>query len=310
LQDKEADVVLMTGFEDDFVPQANAFVGKRKRARAALLRVAGALTGAPLDADTLIVGISGRYEYKNKGIDVFLEAMSRLEGDAHLQKRVLAVVAVPAWASGARSDLQQRLKSKEERWDTPLDRPYLTHELHLPDSDRVVNTLRRLGLDNAPERRVKVLFVPCYLNGRDGIFNKSYYDLLVGEDLSVYPSYYEPWGYTPLESIAFHVPTITTDLAGFGRWVQSLPEWHDVHDGVEVVHRTDGNYGEVVDDVQGTVALFSSLKRSEVYEMRRRAAAIAEQALWKHFIVYYYRAYDFALRRAAERNNTNIIKEQ
>ncbi|MDR0976303.1 MAG: glycogen/starch synthase [Prevotellaceae bacterium] len=301
LLDRQADVVLMNGFDDDFVPQGSTFMGKRKRARTALLRVAGALTGTELPADTLIVDTSGRYEFKNKGIDVFLEAMSRLEGDAHLEKQVLAVVAVPAWSAGPRSDLQQRLKSKETTFATPLDCPVTTHKLHLADSDMVLCTLQRLGLDNAPHRRVKVLFVPCYLNGHDGIFNKSYYDLLIGADLSVYPSYYEPWGYTPLESIAFHVPTITTDLAGFGRWVQSLPEWHGIHDGVEVLHRSDNNYSEVADGVRNLVSLFSALKRSEVFEIRRRAVDIAEQAQWKHFIAYYYRAYDFALRRAALR---------
>jgi glycosyltransferase involved in cell wall biosynthesis len=300
LLDKPADVVLMNGFEDDFVPQGATVIGKRKRARAALLRTAAALTGTQPADDTLIVGISGRYEFKNKGIDVFLEAMSRLDRDAHLQKEVLAVVAVPGWTAGARTDLQERLKDKHAVYTTPLPRPCITHVLHNGDSDLVLGALQRLGLDNAPGRRVKVLFIPCYLDGADGIFNKSYYDLLIGEDLSVYPSYYEPWGYTPLESIAFHVPTITTDLAGFGRWVQSLQEG-GIHDGVEVLHRSDYNYGEVADGVRDTVSLFSSMKRSEVYEVRRRAAAIAEQALWRHFIVYYYQAYDFALRRAGRR---------
>ena len=68
--------------------------------------------------------------------------------------------------------------------------------------------------------------------------NKEYYDILLGQDLSVYASYYEPWGYTQLESVAFHVPTITTDLAGFGRWVNSLKNQHGINDGVEAVSYT------------------------------------------------------------------------
>ena len=99
--------------------------------------------------------------------------------------------------------------------------------------DQVLDMLQYLGMGNRPEDKVKVIFVPCYLDGRDGIMNKEYYDILLGQDLSVYASYYEPWGYTPLESVAFRVPTITTDLAGFGLWVNSLKNQHGINDGVK-----------------------------------------------------------------------------
>ena len=128
--------------------------------------------------------------------------------------------------------------------------------------------------------------------------NKEYYDILLGQDLSVYASYYEPWGYTPLESVAFHVPTITTDLAGFGLWVNSLKNQHGINDGVEVLHRSDYNYSEVADGIKDTITLFADKTDKEVKEIRKRAAEVAEQALWKHFIQYYYEAYDIALRKA------------
>ncbi|HJD76123.1 MAG TPA: glycosyltransferase, partial [Bacteroides reticulotermitis] len=138
-------------------------------------------------------------------------------------------------------------------------------------------------------------------DGNDGIWNKEYYDLLLGQDLSVYASYYEPWGYTPLESVAFRVPTITTDLAGFGLWVNSLKNQHGIIDGVEVLHRSDYNYSEVADGIKNTVILFSTKTEDEVEEMREHASKVAEQALWKHFIQYYYEAYDIALRNAKKR---------
>ena len=131
--------------------------------------------------------------------------------------------------------------------------------------------------------------------------NKEYYDILLGQDLSVYASYYEPWGYTPLESVAFHVPTITTDLAGFGLWVNSLKNQHGINDGVEVLHRSDYNYSEVADGIKDTITLFADKTEKEVKEIRKRAAEVAEQALWKHFIQYYYEAYDIALRNAMKR---------
>ena len=125
--------------------------------------------------------------------------------------------------------------------------------------------------------------------------------LVLGQDLSVYASYYEPWGYTPLESVAFHVPTITTDLAGFGLWVNSLKNQHGINDGVEVLHRSDYNYSEVADGIKDTITLFADKSEKEIKEIRKRAAEVAEQALWKHFIQYYYEAYDIALCNAMKR---------
>ena len=300
LLDKPADVVLMNGFEDDFVPKGATFTGKRKRARSTMLRVANCLLGEDLGDDTLIIGTSGRYEFKNKGIDVFLESLNRLNRDKDLKKKVLAFVNVPSWVGDPREDLQKRLKSKD-KFTEPLQCPFITHWLHNMTHDQVLDMLKYLGMGNRPEDKVKVIFVPCYQDGHDGILNKHYYDLILGEDLSVYPSYYEPWGYTPLESVAFRVPTITTDLAGFGLWVNSLKNQHGINDGVEVLHRSDYNYSEVADGIKDTVALFSTKTEAEIKEIRKRAGQVAEQALWKHFIQYYYEAYDIALRNAMKR---------
>lgn len=302
LLDKSADVVLMNGFEDDFVPKGTTFSGKRKRARTAMLRVANSLLGSELPDDTLIIATSGRYEFKNKGIDVFLESMSRLNSDKKLKKNILAFVDVPAWVAIPREDLQQRLRAKgRKKYDTPLEMPIITHWLHNMKHDQVLAMMNHLGMNNSPEDKVKVIFVPCYLDGKDGIFNKHYYDLILGKDLSVYPSYYEPWGYTPLESVAFKVPTITTDLAGFGLWVNSLENQQGINDGVEVLHRSDYNYSEVADGIKETILYFSTKTEVEKKEIRKRAEQVAKQALWKHFIKYYKEAYDLALRRALKR---------
>lgn len=300
LLDKPADVLLLNGFEDDFVPKGATYTGKRKRARAAFLQVAGKLLGQEFSDDTLIIGTSGRYEFRNKGIDVFLEAMNRLNRDKNLKKNVLALVSVPGWVGECREDLLQRLKSRE-KFTTPLECPFITHWLHNMPHDQVLDMLKYLGMGNRPEDKVKVIFIPCYLDGKDGIFNKLYYDLILGMDLTVYASYYEPWGYTPLESVVFYVPTVTTDLSGFGRWVNGLKDQHGIDDGVEVLHRSDYNYSEVADGIKDTVSAFSAKTDAEVKAIRKRAGKVAEQALWKHFIQYYYEAYDFALRHAAKR---------
>lgn len=307
LLDKPADVVLMNGFEDDFVPKGSTFTGKRKRARSSLLNVARCLFGEEYaDEDTLLIGIGGRYEFKNKGIDVFLDAMGRLKRVGDLQKKAVAFVTVPAWVGDAREDLKARLEDKQHKYTDPLPMPFLTHWLKDMQHDCLLNMLQHVGIQNAPGDPVKVIFVPCYLDGKDGIVNKSYYDTVIGLDISVYPSYYEPWGYTPLESAAFHVPTITTDLTGFGLWVKSLKGSGSLLDGVKVIHRSDYNYHEVADAIEDTIAAFSTFSKKQVADIRRGAAKIAEQALWKHFIVYYYEAYDIAFRNAQQRLLGNI----
>ena len=301
LLDKPADVVLMNGFENDFVPQGRAFSPKRRKARAAMLNLANKLLGTNLGDDTLIIGTSGRYEFKNKGINVYLEALNRLTRDKDLKKEVLAFINVPSWVGDPREDLLDRLKSKQS-FDTPLHCPFITHWLHNMSQDQVLDMLKYLGMSNSADSKVKVVFVPCYMDGNDGILNMTYYDLVLGYDLTVYPSYYEPWGYTPLESVAFHVPAITTDLAGFGLWVNSLKGgYSELKDGVKVIHRSDYNYSEVADAIKDTVSEFSSMTDTEIKKIRKNAENIAEKALWKHFITYYYQAYDVALRNAQSR---------
>ena len=295
LLDKKCDAILMNGFESDFVPKTTLFAKKRKAARAKLLQVANALTGAKLDDDTLIVATSGRYEFKNKGIDVFLDVMHRLSENGGLLRNVVAFVEVPAWQAGPRQDLIERLESGKE-FDTPLENPVITHYLHQPDSDNVTGMLRYMGMHNAADSRVKVIFAPCYLDGQDGIFNMHYYDLLIGNDLSVYPSYYEPWGYTPLESIAFKVPCVTTSLSGFGMWANKVKGAQSrIEDGVEVINRNDFNYNEVCNELVETILRFSHMNKKQMDAARKHAAELSEKALWKHFITYYYDAYRIAL---------------
>ncbi len=308
LLDKTVDVVLKNGFEDDFVPKASSFTAKRKKARAAMLNVANKLLGTDWGDDTLIIGTSGRYEFKNKGIDEYLEALNRLTRDKNLKKNVLAFVNVPGWVGEAREDLLERLNSKEN-FDTPLQCPFVTHWLHNMSHDQVLDMLKYMGMSNDKNQRVKVIFMPCYLNGNDGIVNLHYYDWLIGADLSVYASYYEPWGYTPLESVAFKVPTVTTDLAGFGLWANTLvgDRYSLLDDGVKVIHRSDYNYSEVADVIRDTITEFSAKSDAEIKKIRKNAAAVAEKALWKHFIADYYKAYDIALCNAKKRLEKKFI---
>ena len=301
LLDKPVDVVLPNGFDDSFVPKASQFTRKRKLARRKMLDIANALLGEDLDDDTLLVSTSGRYEFRNKGIDVFVEAMNRLLRDRDLKKKVVAFIEVPGWVGEPRKDLQERLKSGK-KYDTPLDVPQVTHWLHNMSHDNVLGMMKYYDMHNRKDEKVKVIFLPCYLDGNDGVVNMTYYDVVLGNDLCIYPSYYEPWGYTPLEAVAFKVPCITTDLAGFGLWANK-EFGHDgtITDGVKVIHRTDYNYSEVADIIKDTVAEFSNMTKKEVDVCRKNAGDLSKKALWSEFIQYYYMAYDIALRKAEAR---------
>lgn len=302
LLDKAPDIVTPNGFESDFVPERKEYEKKRAEARHDLLNVAEKLLGCPISPDAFLVSTSGRYEYRNKGIDVFIEAMNRVRTSGRLQREVVAFIMVPAWVRDARADLKEVI-DKNIRTTSPMQMPFVTHWLNLMEQDKVLNYISHSGFTNSATDKLKIIFVPCYLDGRDGILNKPYYDLLIGMDATVYPSYYEPWGYTPLESIAFGIPTITTDLAGFGLWAKKHVTGNDISEGVTVVNRDDFNYFEVADAITSSILTLVGKNKKETAEIRKRSFDLATKAEWSKFIFYYEEAFRIALENASKRNN-------
>ena len=293
-------IVTPNGFEKDFIPVGQEHEEKRLAARKKLINVAEKLLGYDIQEDALLVATSGRYEYRNKGIDVFIDAMHRLEQIKQLEKDVIAFIMVPAWISGPRADLQDRLKLRKTP-SAALGHPHITHWLRNMNHDSVLNQISYLKMENKAEDRVKIIFVPSYLNGNDGIFNMPYYDLLIGLDVTVFPSYYEPWGYTPHESIAFSVPTITTSLAGFGLWMRKMGDEKGMDDGAEVITRDDYNFIEVSEDICNRVFEMTTKSNEQEKILRQAALDRADMADWKHFFKYYQDAYRIALAEAANR---------
>jgi glycogen phosphorylase/synthase len=287
---KEPDIITPNGFEDSFVPCSDDFEICRKEARKTLLTVASALLGYSLPDDTLLVSTSGRYEFRNKGLDLFLDALGELNKIPDGKRQCVAFILVPAYHKGPRQELIAALGNNP----VPLsgDR-YLTHGLHYPGTDPVLNRLATDGITNIEKDRVKVIFVPSYLQGDDGIFNKTYYDLLIGFDLTLYPSYYEPWGYTPLESLMFHVPTVTTTLSGFGMWVNTY--FKDPGNGCLVVNRNDENEADVVKTMASFIDKYLKMNEVETRESRERAWEISRIANWNTLFHFYADAYSHAL---------------
>ena len=257
LLDKAPDIVTPNGFEPNFVPEGKEYAKKRKEARRTLINVAEKLLGCSIDPNALLVSTSGRYEYRNKGIDVFIEAMNRVRTSGRLQREVVAFIMVPAWVRAARADLKEAIE-QDIKTTSPLQIPFITHWLH---------------------------------------------DMLIGMDATVYPSYYEPWGYTPLESIAFGIPTITTNLAGFGMWAKKTVSGDNLSEGVEVINRTDFNYFEVADAIMNSILALSQKDATDIEEIKQRCFDLARKAEWSKFIDYYLTAFDIAIKHAEERNS-------
>lgn len=293
-------VVTPNGFEMNFVPAKTKQKAARAAARKQMLAVATALTGHDhADDDTFIVVTSGRCEYRNKGIDMFLDTMARLKGgDDPMPSRVLAYVMVPAWCGGPRPDLQRNLASGD---NYRLPDPFITHIIRNPGDDPIFNRERQIGFGNENHDHVEVIYVPCYLDGNDGIFDMTYYDLLPGVDATVFPSYYEPWGYTPLESIAFGVPTVTTSLSGFGQWILHSSESGFDTCGVTVVGRGDSNYDGCVDAIANALRFLVNCDPRTMKQISAAATATAREAQWSKFITYYDEAYSIALAREQAR---------
>ncbi len=292
LLNKRPHVVTPNGFEQNFVPAKAKFASAREAARQNLLNVASSLAGYTMSDDTFIVATSGRCEYRNKGIDLYLDSVARL-GDIDPERQILAFVMVPAWAKEPRTDLQKMLTLKRK---IRQEDPVITHWLNNPNEDPIINRIHGIGFANDKNSRVTVIYVPCYLNGKDGIFNQSYYDLLIGMDATVFPSYYEPWGYTPLESIAFGVPTVTTTLSGFGQWILSSFK-NDFDDcGVNVIARGDFNYGEVVENIAQSLKYLVDCGATASAAVSKAAMKTAKTAAWDNFIGYYLEAFEVALQ--------------
>ena len=303
---RPVDIVTPNGFENSFTPATDEDYNKlHDAARERLIRVATAMSGEEVPQDAIFVGIGGRYEYHNKGIDIFVDSLEKLLKEGHEGRPVQAFIMIPSGHHGPVPELVDRLG--KEGIDSGF-RTQTSHVLMSPENDTLTRCLREKGLTNEPGSRVKVYFIPSYLNGSDGVFNMPYYDLLCGMDLALFPSYYEPWGYTPLEALAFRVPTLTTTLAGFGLWVQD--HYKKKHPGITVLERTDANYHDVVGGVVERIREIASVDKKLRKVYRENARDVAQIALWTNQIIYYQKAYSLALKKVEEQADTYKVKDK
>ena len=298
LLDKAPDIVTPNGLDLRVIPDYSTNRVKPSLIRKSILDSCSKLLRFELPKQTKIVLISGRYEFVNKGIDVFLQSLAELNkslGDS--QTHVLAICAVMGGHSGVNLDAVSgdpaKLPTDGGNWIT-------SHHVHNPAQDPILTTCKRLGLANRPEDHVYVVFNPALLNGNDGFFNLRYSDLLTGVDLGCFPSWYEPWGYTPEESIAYSVPTVTTDLSGFGLWVRTHCQGSNDETGVAIVPRRQQRDADVVRGLQKYIENYVALSEEEQIELCKAARATAALCDWSSFFSYYLKAYDIAVAKALD----------
>ena len=296
---------------------------------------------------TLYLFTSGRYEYHNKGFDLTLEALARLnhrlqesglEGqvvmffitkrpftsinpqvlerramldEVHetcraIEQQVGERLFYAAAASqdhklpelGAMVDDYWKLRYRRtlQSWKTNALPPVITHNLVNDQDDDILDFLRRANLLNNRHDRVKMVYHPDFVSPASPLLGMEYGQFVRGCHLGVFPSYYEPWGYTPLECVARGVPAITSDLSGFGDYVlQTIPD--PEQKGIFVVHRQEKSFDESAEELTEMLWQFVLLSRRERIMQRNAVESSAELFDWKNLRVHYDRAYGLALER-------------
>jgi glycogen(starch) synthase len=296
---------------------------------------------------TLYLFTSGRYEYHNKGFDLTLEALARLnhrlqqsglEGQVvmfFITKRPYTSINPLVLQSRAQlEEVRQTCRAIEEQvgerlfyaaaasqdhrlpdldsmvddywklryrrglqsWKTSALPSVITHNLVNDQDDDILNFVRRANLVNNQHDRVKIVYHPDFVSTTSPLFGMDYGQFVRGCHLGVFPSYYEPWGYTPLECVARGVPAVTSDLSGFGDYVQKNVGEHE-DKGIFVVRRQERTFDQAAEELTDMLWNFVLLSRRERITQRNRVESSADIFDWKNLRVYYDRAYALALER-------------
>ncbi len=295
------DVVTLNGLDMRVIPDYTADNSEALTYRKQIIDAVQKLLRRELPENTRFIMVSGRYEFHNKGLDVFLEALAGMnEALRGTKNHVVALFCVMGGHTGVNPDAVGGDSSKKpprnEHWIT-------SHNIYDSLNDPIINNCLRLGLTNSAENNVQVIFNPAQLNGHDGFINLTYEQALAACDLGMFPSWYEPWGYTPQESAAWSVPTVTTDLSGFGLWTKQIQNQESISGGVYVVPRKHRTRKQVLQDLRDTTLHAICLPSTELEQSRKDARNLSNYFTWQKFFPYYQEAYTHALEKVAERDD-------
>ncbi|PWW72816.1 Glycosyltransferase Family 3 protein [Tuber magnatum] len=299
--------------------------------------------------NTLYFFTAGRYEYRNKGVDMFIESLARLNHRLKIsgsKTTVVAFIIMPAqthsltvealkgqavikalrdtvdniekgigkrlferalrWHDGEQVPAEKDLMSNQEkvmlkRRVYALKRhslpPIVTHNMIDDQADPILNQIRRVQLFNHPSDRVKIIFHPEFLNSSNPVLSLDYDDFVRGTHLGVFASYYEPWGYTPAECTVMGVPSITTNLSGFGCYMEELIENASDY-GIYIVDRRMKGVDDSVNQLCQFMYDFTVKSRRQRINQRNRTERLSDLLDWKRMGMEYVKARQLALRRA------------
>jgi glycogen(starch) synthase len=301
--------------------------------------------------NTLYLFTSGRYEYRNKGMDLFIEALHRLnqrlrglpamfprptvvafiitraatrsinvgvlqnqsmfdelsntclEMQEQMGRRLFQSAAtgrIPTYQELLPDDAQVRLKRAMHAWRSSRQPTIVTHDLVDDAGDPILKHLRHRGMFNAADDPVKMVFHPEFVTATGPLINLDYEQFVRGCHLGIFPSYYEPWGYTPMESIAMGVPAVTTDLSGFGAYVQRHIANSTEH-GVLVLNRRTRSFEQSAEDLTAFLFDFVRMSRRTRIELRNRTERLSEHFDWSVLVRHYHEAHDLAMQRVGAR---------
>jgi len=350
LLSRKADVVLPNGLRVDRFAALHEFQNLHARSKERIHEfVRGHFFGShAFDLDnTLYFFLAGRYEYRNKGVDLFIEALERL--NAHLKSQpdartIVAFIITKAATKSVNVDvlnnhfmldelrkvcdeishqIGRRMFDVAAAGEMPnlaelvteqelihLKRMLLTrgrtahaqivtHNMEFDDNDPILAHLRHRRMFNAPEDRVKVVYHPEFITATNPLFGMDYDEFVRGCHLGVFPSYYEPWGYTPAECTVMGVPSVTSNLSGFGTFIASHVPDHDRR-GIYVVDRRHQDTNQSIDELAQIMIEFCERSRRERIQLRNRTERLSELLDWGNLGRSYVQAHDLALSRTYE----------
>ena len=298
--------------------------------------------------DTLYFFTAGRYEYRNKGVDMFIESLARLNHRLKVsgsKTTVVAFIIMPAQTqsltvealkgqavikslrdtvSVIEREVGKRLFERSLQWHegdeapeakdllSSQDRimlrrrlfgmkrqtlpPVVTHNMTNDAEDPILSQIRRVQLFNHPTDRVKIVFHPEFLNSANPVLPLDYDDFVRGTHLGVFPSYYEPWGYTPAECTVMGVPSITTNLSGFGCYMEDLIT-NSADYGIYIVDRRQRGVDDSVNQLADCMFDFASKSKRQRINQRNRPERLSDLLDWKRMGMEYVKARQLALRR-------------
>ncbi len=341
---KKPDIVLPNGLDMSRFPSMEERAIKHDKFKKQILDFAKVFFFPyyTFDIDnSLLYFIAGRYEFKNKGIDIFIESLGQLNKKLMKEKdskTIIALLWIPTKVEGINTSLSQNkinYEGVENFMDRSLDElksniidsivsqklpttkelfsnafhyqmkkkmmefkkkgapSVITHNL-IDKKNTILKALKKAGLNNSSQDRVKVIYYPVYLTGADGLIDLNYYDAITGCHFGIFPSYYEPWGYTPLETGALGVSSLTTDLSGFGKYIIKK---HPNCKGICVLKRQNVPEKKTIANLTNFMYNFSKLDQEERIKRKLEAKSIADTADWANMVKYYIKAHNLALSK-------------